>query len=50
VLRYWRESVWQQALGPALTIARVAGFLGVIGAFRSDGTLFERYISWVVCG
>ena len=50
VLRYWRESVWEQALVSALITARVAGFFGVIGAFRSDGTLFERYISWVVCG
>lgn len=50
VLWHWRESVWQQALGPALTIARVAGFLGVIGAFRSDGTLFDRYIAWIICG
>jgi hypothetical protein len=50
VLWHWRESVWQQALGPALTIARVAGFFGVIGAFRSDGTLIERYIAWMICG
>ena len=50
VLRYWRESVWEQAFGPALITARVAGVFGFIGAFRSDGTLFDRYISWVVCG
>lgn len=49
VLRYWQESVWEQALKPALNTARVAGLFGVIGAFRIDGTLFERYISWAVC-
>ena len=50
VARYWRESVWEQALKPALNTARVAGWFGVIGAFRNGAdTLFDRYISWAIC-
>jgi len=48
---YWRESVWHQALKPALNTGRFAGCFSFIGAYRNGAdTLFDRYISCVICG